>query len=96
MRKELLEKRNDLLNEIEAIVEKAKVETRSFNEEEAAKVEEIKQLPKYKQLLEAMQKAMKEYSNKNIYDVYPLYEWYINQLLNIHYLFLLVLKVFLF
>ena len=42
MRKELLEKRNDLLNEIEAIVEKAKVETRSFNEEEAAKVEEIK------------------------------------------------------
>lgn len=46
------------------------------------KVEEIKQLPKYKQLLEAMQKAMKEYSNKNIYDVYPLYEWYLNQLLN--------------
>ena len=42
MRKELLEKRNDLLNEIEDIVEKAKIETRSFSEEEAAKVEEIK------------------------------------------------------
>ncbi len=46
------------------------------------KVEEIKQLPKYKQLLEAVRTVMKECSNKNIYDVYPLYEWYINQLLN--------------
>lgn len=42
MRKDLLEKRNDLLNEIESIVEQAKNETRSFNEEEAVKVEKIK------------------------------------------------------
>lgn len=46
------------------------------------KVEEIKQLPKYKQLLEAVRTVMKEYSAKNRYDAYPLYEWYINQLLN--------------
>ena len=42
MRKELLEQRNDLLNELEAIVEAAKAETRTFNEEEVAKADEIK------------------------------------------------------
>lgn len=46
------------------------------------KIEEIKQLPKYKQLSEAILTLMKEYSYKNIYDAYPLYGWYINQLLN--------------
>lgn len=42
MRKELEEQRNDLLNELEAIVEKAKAETRTFNDEEVAKADEIK------------------------------------------------------
>lgn len=46
------------------------------------KIEEIKQLPKYKQLLEAISILMEEYSYKNICNAYPLYEWYINELLN--------------
>lgn len=42
MRKELEEKRNDLLTEIETVIAKAKTETRAFNAEEIARVDEIK------------------------------------------------------
>lgn len=40
--KKLIEKKNSLIEEMEGMVEKAKVEVRAFNEEEDARVEELK------------------------------------------------------
>lgn len=42
-------------------------------------IEEIKQLPKYKEFIEKMTEACAETTQKNIHKTYPLYEWYIEQ-----------------
>ena len=43
MMKELVEKRNAMLDELDSILAKAKEETRAFNEDELKKVEELKE-----------------------------------------------------
>lgn len=41
-------------------------------------LKEIKELSKYKQLCKQIKELVKEPTRKNINNVYPLYDWYIN------------------
>ena len=45
-------------------------------------LEEIKTFSEYKELCKRMSRVAKEPTRKNINDLYPLYDWYINACVN--------------